>query len=115
MYNHLKLRNIAEAKGVSNIELSGIVGKSRITVGNWMKGKTSPDVVDLEKMAKFFNVKTSFFFDDSVDYISKSKQGEFKSDAEIIRIQNALIESLQRENEMLRKFYDEHSDLKNGK
>ena len=75
------LRNI---KGTTQQELANYLGYGYTTIGNWEKGIRKPDVVDLKKMADYFEISVDDLLtkdlriDNSFDEIeilfSKNKQ-----------------------------------------
>jgi transcriptional regulator with XRE-family HTH domain len=105
MFNYKRLRDLAHAKGVSNVELAKIIGKSRVSVSNYMHNKGYPSIVDIGKIAKHLGVSISYF-DDEYELNIKYEDKDEKSDDTIIYLK-ALLESKDREIELLRKFYDE--------
>lgn len=51
-----RLKRLRVAKGLSVVELSKIIGVSRISVGNWERGDMSPKIQYVKKYSDYFNV-----------------------------------------------------------
>lgn len=58
-----RLRALREAKGLTQQQLSDLLGKSIETISNFERGKTLPSLVTLEQMARVLKVSMSDFFD----------------------------------------------------
>lgn len=51
-----KLLELRKKKGLSQDELANLVGVSRQTISNWELDETSPDLKQIQKLVKVFNV-----------------------------------------------------------
>jgi transcriptional regulator with XRE-family HTH domain len=60
-YLKKRLWSLRKEKGISQAELAGLIGRSRITIIRWESGKFEPCINDLVKIARVFEV--------SVDYL----------------------------------------------
>lgn len=56
----VRLRELLEEKEITQSILATAIGVSRQSVGQWKNGKTVPDILDLQKLAKFFNVSADY-------------------------------------------------------
>lgn len=55
-----RLRELLDKNGNTQEKLADFVGVARQSVAQWKDGKTKPDILYLEKIAKFFNVSTDY-------------------------------------------------------
>ena len=61
----VKIRKLRKAANMTQAELANIVCVSNRTISKWEKGISSPDYGSLRTMARVFDVKVSYFIDDT--------------------------------------------------
>lgn len=61
-----KIRELRESKGLLQSELAVILGVSDKAVSSWENGNRTPRMGPIEKMAAYFQVPKSYFFDDEI-------------------------------------------------
>lgn len=54
------IRELRKDKGLTQGQLAKIISSTQDTISLWELGKSYPDVVNLVKLAKFFNVSTDY-------------------------------------------------------
>ena len=59
-----KLKTLLNEKNISQVELSKILGVSESTVGKWLLQKSMPRITIIEKLASYFQVDKTYFFND---------------------------------------------------
>ena len=60
-----KLRALLDKKNITQVELSKILGVSESTVGKWLLQKSMPRMTIIEKLASYFQVDKTYFFNDN--------------------------------------------------
>lgn len=60
-----KIRQLRESRGLLQSELAEIVGVSDKAVSSWENGTRIPRMGPIEKLAAYFQVPKSYFFDDT--------------------------------------------------
>lgn len=60
-----KLKTLLNEKNISQVELSKILGVSESTVGKWLLQKSMPRITIIEKLASYFHVDKTYFFNDN--------------------------------------------------
>lgn len=60
-----KLRALLDKKNITQVELSKILGVSESTVGKWLLQKSMPRMTIIEKLANYFQVDKTYFFNDN--------------------------------------------------
>lgn len=60
MYFGNKLREIRKDRNMTQAELGKLIGKTGATICDWEKGKASPDLEELVKLADIFQVTTDY-------------------------------------------------------
>ena len=55
-----RISELRKEKGISQLELGGIVGAAQNTICNWENGNRDPDYEMLKKLAKYFDVTTDY-------------------------------------------------------
>lgn len=60
-----KLKTLLNEKNISQVELSKILGVSESTVGKWLLQKSMPRITIIEKLAGYFHVDKTYFFNDN--------------------------------------------------
>lgn len=60
-----RLRELRTARGISQAKLAEGVGVSKSTIAMYESGKREPNFLMLETLADFFNVDTTYFFEQS--------------------------------------------------
>lgn len=55
-----RLRELLEEREITQPVLAEAIGVSRQSVGQWKDGKTVPDILDLRKIANFFDVSADY-------------------------------------------------------
>lgn len=58
------LKRLMEDRGLSNVELSEIIGVSESTVGKWLLEKSIPRMGAIEKLASYFHINKSDLLED---------------------------------------------------
>lgn len=71
-----RLRELLEEREITQPVLAEAIGVSRQSVGQWKNGKTVPDILDLWKIAHFFDVSTDYLIGRSN---VQTKEPELKS------------------------------------
>lgn len=61
-----RLRELREARGLTQAQLAHLLGKSLETISNFERGKTLPSLVTLEQLAGVLGVSMQDFFSDRV-------------------------------------------------
>ena len=64
MFNVLKIKNLLRRKNITQEQLAAELNINRRTLGNYLTGKTSISVEVLERIASYFGVPVSYFFDE---------------------------------------------------
>lgn len=59
-----KLKTLLNEKNISQVELSKILGVSESTVGKWLLQKSMPRITIIEKLANYFQIDKTYFFND---------------------------------------------------
>ncbi|CCQ72771.1 helix-turn-helix domain-containing protein [Magnetospira sp. QH-2] len=59
-----RLKELREARGLTQVQLAELLGKSVETISNFERGKTLPSLVTLEQVAGRLNVNILDFFED---------------------------------------------------
>jgi transcriptional regulator with XRE-family HTH domain len=59
-----RLRELREARGLTQAQLAHLLGKSLETISNFERGKTLPSLVTLEQLAGILGVSMQEFFSD---------------------------------------------------
>ena len=54
------IRELRKDKGLTQGELARIISSTQDTISLWELGKSYPDVINLVKLAKYFNVSTDY-------------------------------------------------------
>jgi len=62
--NKMTLKSARVNKGYSQEEAAKILGVSKETLGNWERGKTYPDIPNLKKLERLYDVeyRNMYFF-----------------------------------------------------
>ena len=60
-----KLRALLDKKNITQVELSKILGVSESSVGKWLLQKSMPRMTIIEKLANYFQVDKTYFFNDN--------------------------------------------------
>lgn len=68
-----KLKELRLRKGMSQEEVSKVLGIKRATISNYEQGRTSPDLDGLTAFAKYFGVTTDYLIYNDLQPISKEK------------------------------------------
>lgn len=58
-----KIVQLREAKGLTQLQLAKLLGKSVTTISNWECGKAVPNLDQIAALAEFFDVSADFFID----------------------------------------------------
>lgn len=66
------IEHFRRSKGLSQEQLGKMLGYSRTTVGNWETGYRIPDVIDLFRLSRIFDITT----DDLLTKNFKTKKNE---------------------------------------
>ena len=74
------LKRYMEAKGISQKELSEIVGVSATSVNEWIKAKKYPRIDKIEIMANYFNILKSDLIEDKKDQSVEREKMQKKND-----------------------------------
>ncbi|KJS39995.1 MAG: hypothetical protein VR70_07005 [Rhodospirillaceae bacterium BRH_c57] len=61
-----RLKELREARGLTQVQLAHLLGKALETISNFERGKTLPSLVTLEQLAGVLGVSMKEFFDDRV-------------------------------------------------
>lgn len=56
----LRLKELREMKGVTQLEFSRDIGVAASTAGMWEQGRREPDAETLKSIAQYFNVSTDY-------------------------------------------------------
>jgi|AGTN01.3.fsa_nt_gi Predicted transcriptional regulators len=59
-----KLKALREARGLTQTQLAGVLGKSIETISNFERGKVVTSLLTLDKLARYFGVAVKDFFSD---------------------------------------------------
>lgn len=65
-------QKLLDKKGVKNSDVSRATGISNMSLSDWKRGKTTPKLDKMQKIADYFNV--------SVDYLMTGKTSEFSKE-----------------------------------
>lgn len=57
-----RIRLLRIQKKLSQAEFGELIGKSRISIVNWEKGRTCPGATTIDRIAKLFNISKDFFW-----------------------------------------------------
>ena len=57
-----KIRQLREARGMTQQDLAKTIGVSQATVSDWEKGKINPDLVRAVKLADLFNTSLDVIY-----------------------------------------------------
>ena len=60
-----RIRQLRKARGLTQAELAGLVGKSVETISNFERGKTITSLFTLAELSRHLNVALKEFFDDA--------------------------------------------------
>jgi len=63
-----KLKELLLQSGLSQADLASILDVSRPTITFWLNGKHKPSGFHLKQLSQFFDIKISWFHDNSQDY-----------------------------------------------
>jgi transcriptional regulator with XRE-family HTH domain len=61
----LKIKKLLRLRKITYEEFSNEIGVSKVTVVNWFKGRSNISIPHLKKIASYFGVPVSYFFDES--------------------------------------------------
>lgn len=78
-FNVLKIKSLMAEKNLTYDVLSDEVGITRQTLRNYLTEKSKVDVVTLEKIASFFGVSISYFFEDEPTQTLNEPQNVYNS------------------------------------
>lgn len=98
VYKQLRLK-----KNLTQIELSEKLNVTQATVSKWEKGKSTPDIMMLKTLAKFFNVSIEFLLDNE-EHANEPKISEVQTYSEKQKELMPLIQLLN--NEQCQRIYD---------
>lgn len=59
-----KIQKLMKEKGVTAYKMAKIIGVDAASFTNWKKGKNKPSLDSLHKIADFFHVPLSYFYED---------------------------------------------------
>lgn len=59
----MKLKQLREARDISQRKLASELEVSNQTIANWEKGKSKPQLDNIVKISKYFNVPVNFFLE----------------------------------------------------
>lgn len=57
-----RIKLLRAQKKLSPAELGKMIGKSRMSIINWEKGRTSPNMRDIDRMTELFDMSKDFFW-----------------------------------------------------
>lgn len=77
-----KIRELRESKGLLQSELAVILGVSDKAVSSWENGNRTPRMGPIEKLANYFQVPKSYFFDDEANKPYSSYTQDFERHAD---------------------------------
>ena len=60
---------LREHKGLMQIEVAELVGKSRTAVASWEQGLSLPHLTDLYKLSKLYDKSLEYFFENPGDHL----------------------------------------------
>ena len=101
-------------KNITVTELSREIGKDRNTIHNYLNGKTSMKVDDLEKIAEYIGEPVTIFFtSESID-LSAAKNNQIEVYKKLLHEKDERIAELKEQLHFLRNFYEKFSDRDEG-
>jgi transcriptional regulator with XRE-family HTH domain len=65
VFGNKKLKELREAKGISQEEFAAELGVSRVTVSHWETGSNSPSLEKIGEIGSFFGVPPKYFINES--------------------------------------------------
>ena len=77
-FEMIRLKELRERKGITQLEFSKDMGVAPSTVGMWEQGRNEPDSETLKSIAQYFNI--------SLDYLMGNETPEYYNDPEVARI-----------------------------
>ena len=84
-----KIRELRESKGLLQSELAVILGVSDKAVSSWENGNRTPRMGPIEKLANYFQVPKSYFFDDEANKPYSSYTQDFERLGELLSLAEA--------------------------
>ncbi len=121
MFNLQKIKKLVKLKKLTYKEFANEIGVTEQTVHNWFQNRTKISIDQLEKIASYFEVPVSYFFDESGSNINSVVNNGNISNNKIvgsniqitlakkeneIELLKAKLESCQNENKTLRELID---------
>ena len=121
MFNLQKIKKLVKIKKLTYKEFANEIGVTEQTVHNWFQNRTKISIDQLEKIASYFEVPVSYFFDESGSNINSVVNNGNISNNKIvgsniqitlakkeneIELLKAKLESCQNENKTLRELID---------
>lgn len=67
----LKIKGLLKEKKITYEQFSDMIGKSRPTINNYMKGASKIDVYTIKDIADCLGVSVSYFFDDAANEVNE--------------------------------------------
>lgn len=77
-FNVLKIKGLLSEKNISMQVFSDAIEVSRPTVANYFNGRSKIDVYTIEKIAAFFGVSVSYFFEEPADQVNEPQSSYTK-------------------------------------
>jgi len=60
-----KFRELREAKGLSQEDLAGKLGVSRVTISHWESEVNAPSLTKIGEIGQFFGIPAKFFIEEN--------------------------------------------------
>ena len=100
------LKNLRTSKGLSQAELSKILGVAQQTVGKWERDIAYPNIDTMKKIAKFFNVTTDYLLGNDVPVSVKTNTDQQQQGSAILlRAQEKLPDEKLKELENMAQYF----------
>lgn len=83
----IRFKSLIDRSGVSQKDLSEVVGYTQQTVSKWYNGRTEPDTETIKKIANYFNVTTDYLLGNdkiNIDKNIEKKQKEIDTLKELL-------------------------------
>lgn len=61
----IKIKELRKQKGITQTELSKVLGVGKTTISNYETGYSTPDSLIIQRLSEFFNVSTDFLIKNS--------------------------------------------------
>ena len=98
----IKIKELRKQKGITQTELSKVLGVGKTTISNYETGYSTPDSLIIQRLSEFFNVSTDFLIKNSEQVIScNSKYNKTKNVLDISDLDEDSVKELLHYKELL--------------